>query len=98
MSEEKKNGRISLATVAMIVGIVAGPLAVYSEAQVERGTSKERISNIEKRQDEDRKDTRQAISEVKEHVKVIDANTQIILQTIKVMEAEQRAERRRQGR
>jgi len=94
VSDEKKNGRISLASVAMVVGIVGGPLAVYSEAQVDRGRSAERLQHIEKRQEEDRKDTRQAISEVREHVKIIDQNTQVILQSIKVMEAEQRAERR----
>jgi len=93
MSDEKKKP-ITVGTVLLIAGVIGGPLAVYSEAQVERGSTKERISHIETRQQEDRKDTRQAISEVREHVKIIDQNTQQILQTIKVMEAEQRAERR----
>lgn len=90
-----ENGRnFSLKTVAVIVGIIGGPFLVWGESQVERGSTKERISNIERRQEEDRKATRESIGEVKEHVKIIDHNTQIILQTIKAMEAERRAERR----
>lgn len=88
----------SLKTVAVIVGIIGGPLLVWGESQVERGTTKEKLSTIERRQDEDRRTTRESISEVKEHVKVIDQNTQVILQTIKAMEAEQRAERRARDR
>lgn len=92
--DEKKNGRISLSTVAIVVGIIGGPLAVWGDSQKERGTTNERLQNVERRQNEDRKDTRSAISEVKEHVKLIDHNTQIILQKITAMEAVQRSERR----
>lgn len=92
--DEKRNGRISLSTVAIVVGIIGGPLAVWGESQLERGSTKERLSNVERRQNEDRKDTRSSISEVKEHVKLIDQNTQIILQKITAMEAVQRSQRR----
>jgi Na+/glutamate symporter len=95
-SDEKKNGRISLSTVGLAVAIIGGPLAVWGESQLERGSTKERLATIEKRQHEDRKDTRTAITEVKEHVKLIDHNTQIILQKITAMEAVQRNERDRQ--
>ena len=93
-SDEKKNGRISLSTIAVVVGIIGGPLAVWGDSQSERGQTKERLTNIERRQSEDRKDTRAAVSELKEHVKLIDHNTQIILQKITAMEAVQRSERR----
>jgi hypothetical protein len=89
-----KHGRISLSTIAIIVGMIAGPLAVWGDSQKERGTTNEKLTTLERRQNEDRKDTRAAISEVKEHVKLIDHNTQIILQKITAMEAVQRSERR----
>ena len=93
-ADDKKNGRISLSTIGLAVAIIGGPLAVWGESQLERGSTKERLGNIERRQSEDRKDTRAAITEVKEHVKLIDHNTQLILQKITAMEAVQRSERR----
>lgn len=97
--DEKKNGRISLSTVAVIFGIIGGPLAVWGDAQRESGSTKEKLTQLERRAQEDRKNTREAISEVKEHVKLIDQNTQMILQKLTAMEAVQKAERReRSGR
>lgn len=98
MADEKKNGRLPLSTVALIVGIIGGPLAVWGESQLERGATKEKITTIERRQEEDRRVTRENISEVKDHVKIIDQNTQIILQEIRAMQAVQRAERRERSR
>lgn len=97
MSDQKKNGRVSLTTIAVIVGIIGGPLAVWGESQLERGATKEKLTQMEKRQADDRRDTRQNISEVKEHVKQIDQNVQVILQKITAMEAVQRETQRRRG-
>lgn len=97
-ADEKKNGRISLSTVAILVGIIGGPLAVWGDGQREIATTKEKLSQLERRAHEDRKNTRESISEVREHVKLIDQNTQLILQKITAMEAVQREERRREGR
>lgn len=96
--DSKKNGRLSLSTLAVIVGMIGGPLAVWGDGQRESGQAREKISNIEKRQEEDRRLTRENVNEVKEHVKQIDQATQIILQKITAMEAVQRAERREKGR
>lgn len=96
--DSKRNGRLSLSTVALIVGIIGGPLAVWGDGQRDSGQTREKIFNIEKRQEEDRRDTRQNINEVKEHVKQIDQATQLILQKLTAMEAVQRAERRDKGR
>ena len=98
MAEEKKNGRVHLGTVLIVLGVIGGPLAVWGESQLERGQVKEKITTIERRQAEDRKDTRQNISEVKGHVSAIDQNVQLILQEIRAMQAERRAERRREPR
>lgn len=95
MADEKKNGRISLQTIAVVVGIIGGPLAVWGESQLERGSTKEKLTQIEKRQEEDRRDMRANVNEVKEHVKQIDQSTQLILQELRAMKAVQEAERRR---
>ena len=91
----KKNGRFHIGTAVIIIGMIGGPLAVWGESQLERGTTKEKITALEKRQQEDRRDTRQNINEVKEHVKAIDQATQTILQELRSMKAVQEAERRR---
>ena len=93
MAEEKKpNGH--LRTALAVAAIIGGPLAVWGDVQMERGSTKEKLDHIEKRQQEDRRDTRQGINEVKEHVKQIDQNVQVILQEIRAMQAVNRAERR----
>ena len=91
----KKNGRFHIGTAVIIIGMIGGPLAVWGESQLERGTTKEKITALEKRQQEDRRDMRQNVNEVKEHVKTIDQATQMILQEIRAMKAVQEAERRR---
>ena len=91
----KKNGRFHIGTAVIIIGMIGGPLAVWGESQLERGTTKEKIQQIEKRQQEDRRDMRQNVNEVKEHVKTIDQATQMILQEIRAVKAVQEAERRR---
>lgn len=91
----KKNGRFHIGTAVIILGMIGGPLAVWGESQLERGTTKEKIQQIERRQQEDRRDMRQNVNEVKEHVKTIDQATQMILQEIRAMKAVQEAERRR---
>jgi hypothetical protein len=98
MAEEKKNGRVHLGTVLMVLGVIGGPLAVWGDAQRKEGKVEEKLSHLEKRQLEDRLDTRQNINEVKQHVQQIDKATQEILQTIRAMEAVQKAERRREPR
>ena len=60
------------------------------------GQNTQRITTIEKRQEEDRRETKQNINEVKEHAKAIDATTQLILQELRAMKAVQDAERRRE--
>ena len=96
MADPQKNGRVHLGTVLMVLGVIGGPLAVWGDAQRKEGQVSEKLSTLEKRQMEDRFDTRQNINEVKQHVQQIDKATQEILQTIKSMEAVQKAERRRE--
>lgn len=99
MAEEKKSANgFHLRTALTILGIIGGPLLVWGDVQMERGTTKEKIAHIEKRQQEDRLNTRQDINEVKEHVKLIDQTTQTILQEIRAMQAVQRAENRERSR
>lgn len=98
MADEKKNGRVHIGTVLIVLGMIGGPLAVWGESQLERGQTKEQLQTLKQRQEEDRRDTKQSISEVKGHVQQIDKATQEILQTIRAMEAVQKAERRRESR
>jgi uncharacterized protein HemX len=98
MADPQKNGRVHLGTVLLVLGVIGGPLAVWGDAQRKDGQVSEKLSTLEKRQQEDRSDTRQNINEVKQHVQQIDKATQEILQTIRAMEAVQKAERRRESR
>lgn len=92
----KKNGRhFHLGTALIILGIIGGPLAVWGDQQRTDGVRDEKISQMEKRQSEDRRATRESVNEVKEHVKAIDQATQIILQEVRAMKAVQESERRR---
>ena len=95
MSDEKKNGRISLSTVATIAALIGGPFIVWGALNAEQGKQKEKVEQLEKRQAEDRRATRESINELKEHSKTIDHATQLILQEIRAMKAVQEAERRR---
>lgn len=81
----------------MILGMLAAMAAVWSDLNAENSRQREKIEQLEKRLSEDRKDGREAVHEVKEHVKIIDSNVQIILQKITAMEAERRTERRERG-
>jgi uncharacterized protein HemX len=86
---------ISMSTVlavVMAVGTLAGSWFVWGQ---QAGELRQNVQTLKERAEEDRKTSRENISEVKEHVKQIDKATQEILQTLKAMEAVQRAERRR---
>jgi acetyl-CoA carboxylase alpha subunit len=80
------------------VGPIVTLLIALATIAVTYGQTKEKVMNIEERQKEDRRNTRENISEVREHVKQIDKATQEILQTLKAMEAVQRAERRERSK
>ena len=90
--------KLSLSTVLSVIGMVAALAGSWFVWGQQAGEIKQKVQTIEERQKEDRRDTRQNISEVKEHVKQIDKATQEILQTIRAMEAVQKAERRREPR
>lgn len=76
------------------VSAAAGLLVWVGGISADQGQIKNKVRNLEQRQAEDRKDTREAISEVKEHVRIIDRNTQLILQEVRSMQAVNAAERR----
>lgn len=85
---------IILTALSMLVAAAAW----VSSVSADLGKQKEKIDALERRREEDRRDHREALSEVKEHVKIIDQNTQIILQKITALEAVQKAERRERSR
>lgn len=80
---------------ALVTVVLAGAGALW-HLSGETADTKRRVQNVEDRVKDDRRDTRQNINEVKEHVKLIDSNTQMILQELRAMKATQEAERRRQ--
>lgn len=96
MSDEKKNGRFHIGTAVIVLGMIGGPLAVWGDSQRKDAVRDEKITNVEKRQAEDRQTTKESLRQVDTKVERIDENVQQILQTIKAMEAVQRADRRRQ--
>lgn len=96
MSDGRNKG-VDVRTVLVILGLIGGPLAVWGDSQNERGKVNEKIDQLEKKREEDRRNVRQDLNEAKEHIKLIDQNTQLILQEIRAMQAVQR-ERERRGR
>jgi hypothetical protein len=84
----------SLSNVLTAVALLGALGGVWGTLSADGADTKRRVTTVEQRQAEDRKDTRAAIHEVKEHVKLIDQNTQLILQEVRAMQAVQRAERR----
>lgn len=97
MSDEnnnKKNGRFHIGTAVILVGIIGGPLAVWGESQLERGETRQKINQLEKRAAEDRRAVRESLSEQNAQIRNIDQATQLILQEVRAMKAVQEAERR----
>lgn len=94
MSDDKKNGhRITPQTViaaGTILLTIGGSWFAWGQ---QTGELKQKVSTLEQRQSEDRKDTKEALNKVDTKVERIDQNVNQILQTIKAMEAVQRAER-----
>jgi hypothetical protein len=85
--------------ISLAVATASGSLLVWVMGiSAEAADTKRRVDTVEKRQVEDRQVTRESLSEVKEHAKIIDSNVQIILQKVTAMEAVQRSERRERGR
>ena len=75
--------------------LVAGAGALWHLSGITADNTR-RVNTVEERIKEDRRDARQNVNELKEHVKLIDQNTQLILQKISAMEAAAKAERRGQ--
>lgn len=98
MSDPKPNGRFHVGTVVMLLGMIGGPLAVWGDAQRDKGKTEERIGNVERRLDDERKNTREDINEVKNTVRGIEQNTQTILQELRSMQAVQKERERRETR
>lgn len=94
MVDDKKNGRVSLAAVLTVLGIIGGPLAVWGDAQIERGAMKEKVATVEQRQAEDRHATKEAINKIDTKVERIDQNVNSILLKLNTLETLQRQQRR----
>ena len=88
--------KFSLGNVLTVLGMLAGLGGVWGTLSADNADTKRRVIVVEERVKEDRRDARQSVNELKEHVKAIDQNTQLILQKISAMEASAKAERRGQ--
>lgn len=98
MADPQKNGRVHIGTVLMVLGVIGGPLAVWGDAQRKEGKVEEKISNLERRQQEDRNAYQVNQHEIKQDVKEVKSDVQTILRKLDAMEAVQKAERRRESR
>lgn len=97
MTDEKKNGRISLQSAIAILAVVASLGGSWFAWGQKTGQLEQRVQTIEQRQAEDRRDTKESVHEVRRDVKQIGSDVQVILQTIKAMEAVQKSDRRERG-
>lgn len=78
MADEKRNGRTLLATAGVIVGMIAGPFAVWGTLNAEAGRQKEKIEQLEKRQAEDRKEVKEQLRRIEAKTENTDKNVQEI--------------------
>lgn len=101
MAEPIRGGALlKVVTVALtVIGMLAAAAAWVSSVSADLGKQKEKIEALEKRREEDRRDVREALGEVRAYVRIIDQNTQTILYRISAIEAaRQEAERQAQQR
>ncbi len=96
VSDEKRNGRLSLSNALTILGMLAGLGAVWGTLSADNADTKRRVTTLEKRQAEDRAETKNDVREVKQDVKQIGSDVQIILRKLDAIEAGQRARERGQ--
>jgi hypothetical protein len=85
---------IAITALVALGGLIVFVLAFGKDL----GAQQQRIDTVEKRQVEDRTATGEKLNKVEGKVERIDANVNLILQEIRAMQAEQRAERRTAGR
>jgi len=96
MSDEKKNGhRITPQTVIAFVAVVASIGGSWFAWGQHTGELNQRVTTVEKRQDEDRQNVYREQKQITEKVERVDGNVQLILRKLDAMEAVQRAERER---
>lgn len=95
----KINGHeFSISTALMILGMVAAMAASWFVWGQQAGEIKQRVTTVEKRQEEDRTELRNDQREIKQDVKQTATDVQTILRKLGEMEAVQRAEERRRWR
>lgn len=78
MSDEKRNGRLSLANVLTIVGMLGALVGVWVTVNVDAADTKRRVDTVEKRQIEDRAETKSDVKEVKQDIKDVKNEVQAI--------------------
>jgi len=84
---------VSFASIAVAVSAL-GALGGFGLLAMDAGAQKQRIETIEKRQVEDRNETGHKLNKLDIKAEQIDGKVNLILQEIRAMQAEQRAERR----
>lgn len=94
MDEKNKNGRVSIATVLAVVGIIVGPIAGWGAGEVKRGELVEKVNNLEQRQTEDRREVKERLQRIEDKTQRTDENVQQILRKLDVIESRQQQQRR----
>ena len=92
--EKERRSYFSVANVLTILTIVGALAGIYAANAAENASTKERLTTLEKRNDETRKEIKDVAHEIKGDVKEVKSDVQLILRKLDSMEAVQRAERR----
>lgn len=88
------NGKL-ITTVAAIVAIIGGPLAVWGDGQRKAGEIETKIKALEKRQNEDRANVYQQVRDQDAKIDRIETGVNAILRKMDVIEDRQSRERER---
>lgn len=98
MADDKKNGNGRLSLLITAGGLLLSIAGVWGTLSAEQADVKRRVDTVEKRQTEDRAETKERLRDVNHKADRIDANVQIILRKLDAMEAARQAERRERTR
>lgn len=88
------NGKLIAATLSAAIAVAAGPLAVWNVLSNEMTDTKRRVDTIEKRGEEDRRATTEALRRIEQKTESTDKNVQEIRILLEGMKREG-GERRR---
>ena len=92
--EHNRRSFVSIGNVLTILGMFGALAVSYATLSADSADTKRRITTLEQRNEETRKEIKDVAHEIKGDVKEVKGDVQLILRKLDSMEAVQRSERR----